>query len=817
MSDLIININFDESRKKNKIVIETYEGAIPNLKSKKYSGQLRNVNINAVQDYNNISSIELNQVIDFLNKNSNIQISKYQYLIANKNIIGLNILINMECLFYKDKKTGMFQVTQVLFDKEIKNSFYEIDGVRFSALKTEIYFDIDNVKENQKNVNIQPKVYLNLNVKEYPLDLIFDYDNFSVNYMTKERNLEKNNTFRDFGYEEKVQEYIKNCGWIYNKNEGFRYIGKDINKDISQLLFYGISVYTNTEKVIATSDFTNVRVSYDMDWFGIKGQVIYDDDDVDISELLNLKKKHENWVEYNGKVILLPNAFNSKSILIDKSDKKIKIEKKYIAAAISVAHDINGLAVKNLDDFVGYDNVPYNIDKDIEKFLRAYQKTGVQWLLSLRKNGFGACLADDMGLGKTLQIIAYLSEKSMEDSCNLIIVPKTLVVNWQREIKKFAPSTNIYIYHGSDRDINMIGDYKVIISTYQTLVNDINMFKEYRFENLIIDEAQYIKNPRSKAYHALKSVNASMKIILTGTPLENNLEEYWGLMRLINPDVFDSYKNVSNAGSDTVERVKRMTSPFLLRRLKKDVLKELPEKQEQILYVKLGGEQQVLYNQMLESIRYEILRKNERFEMKSNSIMLSGLLYLQEICCHPKLLKREYNEGGCTESAKLELLMELLKTLYYNGHKVVIFSRFTKMLKLIEKKVVNEHFNYFYLDGKTKDRMSIVDEFEISEQGVFLISLKAGGTGINLTSADTAIIYDPWWNPASEKQAEDRIYRIGQKKNVMIYRLIAEGTIEEKIQKLQHEKIELSSKILDGHEVPLSMTAEIMEQLLMSK
>lgn len=815
MSDLIVSINFDESKKKNKIVIETFEGNIPKFKSRKYSGQLRNVNINKINIYDNVGNVELKQITAFLNKNLNIQISKYQYLIANKNILELNILIDLQCLFYREKKKGMFQVTHAFFDSIMISPSYEIEGLKFGGENTKIYFIIDHNKKEQKAMNIQPKAYIDLGSKEYPLDLIFEYDNFSVYFTNKDRNLFGNNVYRDFSFEKRIEDYIKSCGWKHKNMEEFKYFGENIILDISRLLSYGMSVYTNAEKKIAFSDFSNIHVSYNLDWFNINGKVKYDNEDIDISDLLNLKKKTENWVEYNGKVIFLPKIFNSKYILIDKTCKKIKIEKRHIVDAISVAHGINGSSVQNLENFIRYDEVAYDIDENINKLLRPYQKVGVQWLLSLRKNGFGACLADDMGLGKTLQIIAFLSEKSMSNSCNLIVVPKTLLINWQREIRKFSPLTTLYIYHGSDRKSMLIGDYKIVISTYRTIVNDIELFKEYKFDNLIIDEAQYIKNSKSKAYHALKNINASMKIILTGTPLENNLEEYWGLMRLINPDIIGSYKSISQIETGIAEKIKMMTSPFLLRRLKKDVLENLPKKQEQVLYVKMDTEQQALYDQMLESIRYEILRKNEKYEIKSNSIMLNGLLYLQEICCHPKLLNREYNEKACSESAKLELLMDLLNTLYYNGHKVVIFSRFTKMLKLIEKRIVAKHINYSYLDGKTKDRMTVIDEFEHNEQSVFLISLKAGGTGINLTSADTVIIYDPWWNPASEKQAEDRIYRIGQKKNVIIYRLIAEGTIEEKIQRLQNEKIELCSQILDGHEIPISLTAEIMEQLIM--
>lgn len=816
MSDLIISINFDESKKKNKIVLETYEGTIPKLKSKKYSGQLRNVNINAEHQYDNIRSSDLKMIKNFFNKKSNVQISKYQYLIFSENLFEIKPIIVLECLFYKDKSKGMYQVTQIFFDINENKLLYEIEGLKFGANKTEIFFVIDHKKQSQKLVDIQPKAYIDLNSKNYPLELVFDYDNFSIGFTSKERYLIENSTFRDFGFEENVIEYINFCGWEYKRVEGFRYSGKDIGQDISKLWSKGISVYTSTEKPVVYSDFSNVQISYDVDWFSIKGEVGLNDEVVDVSNLLNLKKKHQNWVEYNGKIVFLPSALNSKAILIDKVNKKNIIDKRCIVDAIDLAYEINGSCIENIDNFIEFDKVNYDIDTNIDNLLRQYQRIGVQWLISLQKNGFGGCLADDMGLGKTLQVIAFLSQKCMCNSFNLIIVPKTLLVNWQREIKRFSPITSLYVYHGSERDKTVIGNYKVIISTYRTLVNDIDLFKDYRFTNLIIDEAQYIKNSKSKAYRALKSINAAMKIILTGTPLENNIEEFLGLMRLINPSIMNSCKDTILYEKNALERVRMITSPFVLRRLKKDVLKDLPDKQEQVLYVKMEIEQQKLYDRMLDSIRYEILRKNEKFEIKSNAIMLSGLLYLQEICCHPKLLNKEYNEEGCVKSAKLDLLMDLLKTLYSSDHKVVVFSRFTKMLKIIEKKLVCEHMNYFYLDGKTKNRMTIIDEFEYSKQGVFLISLKAGGTGINLTSADTAILYDPWWNPASEKQAEDRIYRIGQKKNVMIYRLIVEGTIEEKIQKLQYEKTELFSEILDDHDMPMPITIEILEQLIIN-
>ena len=332
---------------------------------------------------------------------------------------------------------------------------------------------------------------------------------------------------------------------------------------------------------------------------------------------------------------------------------------------------------------------------------------------------------------------------------------------------------------------------------------------------MIIDEAQYIKNSRSKAYRAVKYMKAGTKIIITGTPIENNIREYWNLMRITNPTMM-SFKELTKGldQNQIVSKARFMTAPFLLRRLKSDVLEDLPEKHEMTVYCDFDDSQRELYEIMLESIRHEISRKSDRFEIKSNSTILNGLLYLQEICCHPRLIPKEYNINGCFESAKLDLLISMTSELYSSSHKIVIFSRFTKMLGIINKALSKLHINVFYLDGKTRQRQEIVDDFEQSKEGVFLISLKAGGVGINLVSADTAIIYDPWWNPAVEKQAQDRIYRIGQKKNVTVYKLIVANTIEEKVQLLQAKKKELFDQIVSGHDMPTNITLDDLKELI---
>lgn len=813
MSDIILNINFDESKKKNGLIIETYEGIIPSFKSKKYSGQLRNININAMKIFDNISNEDIQVIREILNNKFNIQINKYQYMIAPINISNIRYLLDKGCLFYKDKKKGMFQIENIFFNKSPLKNNYSIDGVQFKAEKTSIYFYLENDNLKTNITEIIPKVYIDLNKKNFNLELKFDYGRSIIDFFSKNRYVELNETYRDFNFEDKIKNDIEESGWKITRKEGFIFNDKDINKGISKLIERGIKVYTNSEKKIIAADFSNIRVNYNLDWFNIDGEVSIEDEKVEISKLIDFRKKREKWIEYNGKIVLLPYILSSKSIKKDSVTNKLYLDKKNISTAIDLAYNFNKDIVYNFDELINYNDIEINIDINIKKILREYQIIGVKWLLALRKNGFGACLADDMGLGKTLQIIAFLSDETLKHSKNLIIVPKTLLLNWYKEMNKFSPNTYTYIYHGKDRDIDKIKEAKVIITTYQTIVNDILLLKKFFFDNIVIDEAQYIKNPKSKAYKAINALNGKMKIILTGTPIENNLLEFWSLMKLINPSLTEPKTDIFKNQINLIDRIKKITSPFLLRRMKKDVLKDLPEKQEQVLLINMENEQQMLYNKMLKSIQYEILRKNTRFEIKSNSIVLNGLLYLQEICCHPQLLPIEYNEG-VKESAKLETLMNLLKNLYFNEHKIIVFSRFTRMLSIIEKRLLLEHMNYYYLDGSTKNRMEIVEEFEKSPNGIFLISLKAGGTGLNLTSADTAIIYDPWWNPASEKQAEDRIYRIGQNKKVMIYKLIVEGSIEEKIQKLQEEKLKLSSEILDGHEVPTNMTIEIMKKLI---
>lgn len=816
MADLIININLDESRKKQGLIIETYEGAIPHLKSKKYSGPLRNVNLSSLSDTDNLSSVVLQNIKKIFNDLANTQISKFQYLFSVNCLPYLKTIVAQGCVFCKDtRKSPMYEIEQLLLNTGNDKLEYIHD---FAAYQdgTTLYIDFDIEKKEAVGNEIIPLFYINITTRDFNSDLYFDYGNDLVKVNDKEIFLNNEARYRNYKFEKDIISTIKESHWKILGKDSFVYSGDDIAEDMKKLVDSGIHLYTNTKKKIDVVDFDNISFSYGLDWFELSGTATAGDFEVKLCDLIDFRKKREIWTEYSGQIIFLPKAFNNLGKNeIAKNGNNLRISKKDILKAIAVIDFFCVGKKASYNELVKYQDIKLQLSNVLNSTLRDYQKIGVKWLLSLRRNGFGGCLADDMGLGKTLQIISYLSDESIAGTNALIVVPKTLIENWNREFKKFASDMSVYVYHGTGRNLADALKHRVVIITYGTLLNDINKISNYCFDHLIIDEAQNIKNSRSKAYRAVKAVNATTKIIMTGTPIENNIREYWGLMTIANPTNL-SFKMIMNGLTEeqVVEKIKRLNKPFLLRRLKKDVLDDLPEKEEQVVYCSFDESQRKLYNVLLKSIKYEIKRKADRYEMKLNSIILSGLMYLQEACCHPRLLPKEYNSEQCFESAKLEQLLLMIDELYAIGHKIVIFSRFTKMLEIINKELIKRHFAIFYLDGGTKNRQTVVDDFEGSKDGIFLISLKAGGVGLNIVTADTAIIYDPWWNPAVEKQAEDRIYRLGQKNKVTVFKLIAADTIEEKVQKLQEIKKRLFDEVIKGHEIPQNLTFEDIRSLL---
>lgn len=444
--------------------------------------------------------------------------------------------------------------------------------------------------------------------------------------------------------------------------------------------------------------------------------------------------------------------------------------------------------------------------------LRDYQLQGLNWLQFLRASQFGGILADDMGLGKTVQTLAHLqSEKDQGrlKKASLIVSPTSLVWNWYDEAKRFTPSLKVLVFHGSDRHSDDFNAYDLVISTYGLIQRDKKRFLDYHFYYLILDEAQSIKNARTKTTQIVQQLRGSHRLCLTGTPLENHLGELWSLFHFLMPGLLGDAKQFrqffrvpieKNADLEKRELLVRRVSPFMLRRTKNQVAQELPAKTEMTRMLELTGAQRDLYEAIRMSMEKRVREAIANSGMgKSHIVLLDALLKLRQVCCDPRLVNLPEAAMAHGSSVKLNGLMELLDNLMEEGRHVLVFSQFTSMLKLIEAELIARRYPYLQLTGQTQNRKAVVSDFQAGKAPIFLISLKAGGTGLNLTRADTVIHYDPWWNPAVEDQATDRSHRIGQVNPVFVYKLIGAGTVEEAILGMQAKKRQLFEGVLSNN------------------
>lgn len=477
----------------------------------------------------------------------------------------------------------------------------------------------------------------------------------------------------------------------------------------------------------------------------------------------------------------------------------------------------------------------FELPASLADILREYQKKGFLWLRTLKHNGFGGILADDMGLGKTLQVIALLlsvvmesrevmeSEKDGEDrKCGkngeagcplaLVVCPASLVYNWNSEFNRFAPELPVKMVVGSVQERqNLLENCKagdILVTSYDLLKRDLELYQSLNFTVQIIDEAQYIKNYNTQAARAVKEIRAGFKLALTGTPIENRLSELWSIFDYLMPGYLYSYTHfrdsyetpiVQDQDETARKRLQKMIRPFVLRRLKKDVLTDLPDKLEENVYARLEGEQQELYSAHVARLRLSLDEKSDEEFKKEKIQILAELTKLRQLCCDPELLYEDYTG----ESAKTQLCMDIVRNAVSGGHKILLFSQFTTMLARICQELRKEHISHYVLTGATgkEERRNLVESFQSDDTSVFCISLRAGGTGLNLTAADIVIHYDPWWNLAVQNQATDRTHRIGQENVVSVYKLIAKDTIEEKIMRLQEKKRELADQLLNAEEV----------------
>lgn len=467
----------------------------------------------------------------------------------------------------------------------------------------------------------------------------------------------------------------------------------------------------------------------------------------------------------------------------------------------------------------------------LESIMRPYQLTGFLWLKTLYRNGFGGILADDMGLGKTLQTIAfllseYLEAKAADNRRALIVTPASLVFNWKNEFSLFAPGLPVRMVTGAAAErreiIRGAQSRDILITSYELLKRDLEVYEGISFFCQIIDEAQYIKNHNTQAAKAVKTIESGCRFALTGTPIENRLSELWSIFDYLMPGFLYGYQRfraqielpvVQNQDEAAMERLQKMVRPFILRRLKKDVLTDLPDKLEKCMYASMEGEQQKLYHAHVQRIRMMLDKQSEE-EFRTGKIqILSELTKLRQLCCDPALIYENYE----SPSAKASLCVDLVKNAVAGGHKVLLFSQFTSMLENLQQKLEEEEISYYVLTGSTpkEQRLSLVERFNTDDTNVFCISLKAGGTGLNLTAADIVIHFDPWWNLAVQNQATDRAHRIGQTNVVNVYKLIMKDTIEENIMKLQERKKELAEQVLSGEDLGSgSFTKEELLELL---
>ena len=709
-------------------------------------------------------------------------------------------------------------ISPIEFNTKLYNEFFTYIYPKIKDLIT-----IINVEEFEKENNcstLETNCYLDLNEGVLTLKYTFMYEN-----MERDEAITKGiypNTAMEENFTEQLHQF--NFLKTTNKNE---YILESID-DSLEFILTGLESLKEIATVFISDTIKNLKpvkasgspvgIKYSNNWL----ELVFNESFLNIDELqeiLNsLKKKKKYHLLKDGTILNIQEKFfqDFESIIdsVGLSNKKltrnmqIPIFKILQLERFYDLKEIPDQAIKFLHDLRNYKNINYPIDKELYKVLRDYQKDGDRWLFNLAYYRLSGILADDMGLGKTLEIITLLKSCRTKNP-NLIVSPASLTYNWYNEFKKWTPNLNVLLITGNsatrEKLINSILPGQTVITSYDYLKRDLEFYKQKTFHFMIIDEAQAIKNHQTKNAESVKEIKCVSRFAMTGTPIENSLADLWSIFDFCLPGYlksYESFKNefeiniVKNHDNAALERLNNQIAPFILRRTKSEVLRELPEKFEQVIYAPMEEDQENVYNATLLQARDKILQNGTENKM----YIFSMLTRLRQICCHPQLYVDSY-QG---ESAKLNLTKGIINNAIVNNHRILIFSQFTSMLDLLDATLTESNIPHFKLTGSTpsEERFRLVDEFNANTDiKVFLISLKAGGTGLNLVGADTVIHYDPWWNFSAESQASDRVHRIGQKNNVQIIKLITKDSIEEKILELQTKKKDLFNKVVteDGN------------------
>lgn len=813
----------------------------------------RKIEIEKDANVKKVTLIPSNPNIEFyLNKNAKNEL-ELTHNLENYNYIIIDgkkyTYIIMDEFIYRAKKNIKNTTFKLL---EIYKKNY-IDEIKFNTRQLPDFFALiepkikDNLvinidKEEIKEYipeELEIKIFLDYNESNYiTAELKFCYGDTEFNPIDENKNLK---IARNAIKETECLNQLRKTGFMLDgQNKRFILVSDEA---IYNFLTEDIELYMQKFEVMVTDNFKskkikepkigNIGVKIENNLLVINLENInYDKNEIkEILQRYALKKKYYRLkdgsfidLESNENIEFLNNLESGLGISYED------IENGTISLPIyrsmymeKILNNLDKSKIKKEESYVDFikdtskekENTTLTLPKSLKGDLREYQKNGFQWLQMLEKYELGGILADDMGLGKTIQVITLIlkyKEEQKEKLPSIVIAPSSLTLNWKNEIQKFAPTLETIVINGSleqrKKKIKDIKKYDLIITSYDLLKRDLELYEkeDITFKYAIADEAQYIKNSNTQNAKALKSIKAETRYALTGTPIENSLAELWSIFDYIMPGYLFKYKKfkqlyevpiVKDNDMYSMKKLKMLIEPFILRRTKKEVLTELPEKTITILNNEMEDEQQKIYLSYLAKAKQEAMQEIEINGVEKSHIKILALLTrLRQICCHPSLFLEDYNQ----DSSKLKQCIEIIKDGIEAGHKILLFSGYTSMFDIIEKELLKEDINYYKLTGKTNvnERVELVEDFNQNENvKVFLISLKAGGTGLNLTGADMVIHYDPWWNISAENQATDRAYRIGQKNNVQVYKLITKNSIEEKIYELQEKKSKLIDNVLN--------------------
>ncbi|WP_338933954.1 DEAD/DEAH box helicase [Fusobacterium polymorphum] len=791
-------------------------------------------------DFEIIEKKEIENIALFIRDNKEIEDRLDIYIEINDNLLTKNNIVGN--YIYSQ---GTFYKVDIEEDTEfpLSDLFQKIDKYELESYATLIlknYKNIDLKYEDYETVvseerNAIPQIIIekisfdnSLYIKINSIISTMDYEFFTknkietvliVNELEKKLEISKINLenlssdmFEIVKVLTKLQKSIGLKSSYYIDNENFIILNEELAKEFVKkelLQLTGRYSIIGTDRlrkynIKAVRPKLSGRFSYNLDYFEGEVEVEIEGEKFSIQQLLNNYKKDEYIVLSDGTNALINREYIEKLQRVFKEEDGNKIKVSFFDMPI-VQDMIDEKAFEN--DFIGSKDFFEGINElpkeeveypKLNATLRDYQKYGYKWLKYLTDNNLGACLADDMGLGKTLQAIALLSNLHEEKKKkSMVIMPKSLIYNWENEIKKFAPKLKVGVYYGINRDFSSLKKVDVILTTYGTIRNDIENLLEQKFDLLVLDESQNIKNINSQTTKAVLLLNAKKRIALSGTPIENNLLELYSLFRFLNPEMFGSVQRFTNSyilpiqkysDTSTIEELKKKIYPFLLRRVKKEVLEDLPDKIEKLVYVDMNDEHRRFYEER-RRYYYSLLQKNTSSQGNFDKFfVLQAINELRHIVSSPEL------ETKKIISSKKEVLIENVIEAIENNHKVLVFVNYLSSIESICDSLKENKIKYLKMTGQTKDRQNLVDKFQSdSRYKVFVMTLKTGGVGLNLVSADTIFIYDPWWNTTVENQAIDRAYRLGQDKTVFAYKMIMRNTIEEKILKLQ----EIKNKLLD--------------------